>query len=73
MLKNMANEGALDRVIRVVLGIVLGVFAYAYQANITLVIILSILAAIMLVTAAIGFCPLYSLFGMRTCPLPGKK
>jgi hypothetical protein len=34
-------------------------------------VVLLVIAAIMLVTAAVGVCPLYSLFGVSTCPVDG--
>jgi hypothetical protein len=34
-----------------------------------LAIVLYALAGVMLATAAVGSCPLYTLFGLRTCPL----
>lgn len=62
------NEGMLDRAIRVVLGLVL--LAVAYTQQITW---LYVVAAVALVTGAVGFCGLYSLFGMSTCPVKKKK
>ncbi len=35
-----------------------------------LAIVLYVLAGVMLATSAVSFCPLYALFGFRTCPLP---
>ena len=32
-------------------------------------IILLVVAGVMAVTAAVGFCPLYALFGFSTCPV----
>lgn len=57
------NEGALDRVIRVVLGL----------AIISLVFIgpqtpWAWLGLVPLLTGVVGFCPAYALFGVRTCP-----
>lgn len=57
------NEGNVDRMIRVVLSIVLFFVAMAYQS-----FTLMIVALIPLVTAAIGFCPFYSLFNWSTRP-----
>lgn len=34
-----------------------------------LAIVLYALAVVMLVTSVVGTCPLYTLFGLRTCPL----
>ncbi len=36
-----------------------------------LAIVLYTLAAVMLATAVAGTCPLYRMFGLRSCPLPG--
>ena len=60
------NEGSWDRVIRVVVAIVLGALALGQHG--ALAWVLWILAAISLVTAATGFCAIYALFGLRTCP-----
>jgi len=60
------NESNLDRGLRAVAGLVLAIAAFAVGAGTTLGIILIVLAAILLVTAAVGFCPLYRLFGLRT-------
>ena len=35
-----------------------------------LAIVLYTLAAVMLATAVAGTCPLYRMFGLRSCPLP---
>lgn len=32
-------------------------------------IVLAVVAGVMLVTAAVGFCPLYRVFGLSTCPV----
>ena len=36
-------------------------------------IVLFVVAAVMLVTAAVGFCPLYRLFGISTCKVPASS
>ena len=61
-----SNESTLDRIIRVIVAIVAVAAAFAVGATSVLGIILFIVAAIMLVTAAVGFCPLYRLFGLST-------
>ncbi len=61
-----ANEGTVDRVIRVILGIVL---LYLWLGNVvtgTLGIILGIIGIILLVTGVIGFCALYKVLGIST-------
>ncbi len=61
------NEGNLDRILRVVIGaaLILGYFmngdgAYSW---------LYLLGIIPLVTGLIGSCPIYSILGLRTCPM----
>lgn len=65
MLKNVGNA---DRLLRIGLGIgliVIGLGAVGGTAGLAL----AGLAAIPLFTAAVGWCPLYSLFGVGTCPV----
>ncbi len=66
-----ANVGTIDRVIRFFIGITalilvfVGPFANAGWGweSVALVIV----GAIMILTSAIKFCPLYRIFGLRTC------
>ncbi|RKX33643.1 MAG: DUF2892 domain-containing protein [Verrucomicrobia bacterium] len=55
------NMGALDRIIRLVVGIAILVLGYTTQSWWGLV------GLIPLGTAAIGWCPAYLPFGMSTC------
>jgi mannose/fructose/N-acetylgalactosamine-specific phosphotransferase system component IID len=61
-----ANESGLDRVIRLAIAVAAVIGAFAAGAGSVLGIVLFVVAAIMLVTAAVGFCPLYRLFGLST-------
>lgn len=61
-----SNVSGVDRMIRVVIAIAAVVIAFAVGATSVVGIILFIVAAIMLLTAAVGFCPLYRLFGLST-------
>jgi hypothetical protein len=60
------NVGPIDRVVRVVLGI--GLVAVALGGSVAgpLLAAVWVVAAIALVTGAIGFCPLYFLLGIST-------
>lgn len=62
----MKNESTIDRLIRVVVAVVALVVALFVGTGTVLGIILLVVAAIMLVTALAGFCPLYRIFGLRT-------
>ncbi|MEO0139512.1 MAG: DUF2892 domain-containing protein [candidate division WOR-3 bacterium] len=61
------NVGTVDRVIRVIVGLLAfgGIF---FVSTIWLKVLLGIVGIVMLFTAATGFCALYTLFGISTCP-----
>lgn len=61
------NESTVDRIVRAVIAVIAGGGAIATHG--VLSIVLWVVAAIMAVTAAIDFCPLYRLFGMSICPV----
>ena len=62
------NVGGIERPIRVLVGILmLAIGAFANLPSIGTAIVL-VLGSIALVTGAIGYCPLWALFGMNTCP-----
>lgn len=68
-----ANVGSIDRAFRFVLGLVL--LALPFISGITLfasgpaTIISVIVGLVMIATSAMRFCPLYRIFGIRTCKL----
>lgn len=51
--------GLIDRVIRIVLALVVGVLILTGQLSGVAAIVLGILAVVFLLTSAIAFCPLY--------------
>lgn len=53
------NLGAMDRYLRVIVAMVIGIFWFTNVISGTTAIILGILAAILLITGFVGFCPLY--------------
>ena len=59
------NEGAVDRAIRGVVGVILLVVGVVLVKG-TIGIVLDALGAILLVTGIVGFCPLYALFHIST-------
>lgn len=62
------NVGGIERPIRIVVGILLiGIGAFAGLPAVGTGVALT-LGAVALVTGAIGYCPLWSLFGINTCP-----
>jgi hypothetical protein len=58
------NEGIIDRVIRVVLG--LGLLSLIFVGPQTMI---GLVGLIPLLTGIVGFCPLYRLVGLSTCPI----
>ena len=59
------NMGKMDRIIRAVLGIIVVVIAFLAVGGVAQ-IILWIVGAILILTSAIGFCPLYAPFRFST-------
>lgn len=61
------NEGATDRVLRAILGVVLLAVTLATGMEGAGKIVLMVVGGIALLTGAIGFCPLYRIVGLSTC------
>ncbi|PIP27734.1 MAG: hypothetical protein COX30_00315 [Candidatus Moranbacteria bacterium CG23_combo_of_CG06-09_8_20_14_all_39_10] len=59
------NESKIDRIIRIVLGLVFLLLAFRFTAD-GLSLAFYILGVIMLVTTITGFCALYKIFGIST-------
>ncbi|WP_298293701.1 DUF2892 domain-containing protein [Thiomonas sp.] len=58
------NEGTLDRALRIIIGLVL--------IGLTLAGVIGWwgwIGVVPLVAGAVGFCPLYAVLGIRTCPM----
>lgn len=68
------NVGGIERPIRIVVGIfLLGIGAFAGLPPVATAVVL-VLGTIALVTGAIGYCPLWMLLGINTCPVtPSQK
>ncbi len=58
--------GNLDRILRFVIAIVIAVLYYTNVISGTNAIILLVVSVAFIITSFIGFCPLYSPFGIRT-------
>lgn len=61
------NVGNNDKIVRLVIALLLGGLYFAEIVSGTLGIALLVIAAIMIITALSGFCPLYTLLGVNTC------
>jgi len=60
------NMGTLDRIVRTLLAVVVGVIYYLEIISGTVAIVLGVLAVVFLITSLIGTCPLYLPFGLST-------
>jgi hypothetical protein len=60
------NEGTIDRAVRVVAG--LGLLSLTMWGPET---VWGLVGVVPLATGILGFCPLYRLVGLRTCPVKG--
>ncbi|HEV8660089.1 MAG TPA: DUF2892 domain-containing protein [Thermoanaerobaculia bacterium] len=62
-----ANEGTIDRVVRIVLGLSLLAITVIGPKTYW-----GLLGAVPLVTGLAGTCPLYSVLGLNTCPVKNR-
>ena len=62
------NEGTIDRALRVIVGLVVLSLVFVGPQTPW-----AWLGLIPLVTGLVGYCPLYSVLGIRTCPISGVK
>lgn len=58
------NEGAIDRILRVLVG--LAILSLAFVGPKTP---WAYLGLVPLLTGAVGYCPLYTVLGLNTCPM----
>lgn len=66
MKKNMGNT---DRIIRVLVAAVIAILYINNTITGTLAYILLAVSGIFVLTSLVGSCPLYSLFGINSCPV----
>jgi hypothetical protein len=60
------NMGAVDKAIRIIIALVIGVLAYTNVISGILAIVLLVFAVVFVATSLISFCPLYWPFGINT-------
>ncbi|GGD15485.1 YgaP family membrane protein [Aureimonas glaciei] len=63
-----ANVGTTDRILRLLAGIALAVYAYTSLIG-TWAIVAYVVAAVLILTALVRFCPAYRLLGTSTCKI----
>ena len=62
------NEGGIDRVLRILAGLVL--IALAWTGTID---VWGWIGVVPLATGLIGWCPAYSIFGISSCPMKSRS
>lgn len=62
------NEGTVDRALRVIVGVALLVWFFMDQGTGALHYA-KLIGIVPIVTGLIGWCPLYSILGISTCPM----
>lgn len=63
------NVGNTDKIFRIIIALLFAGLYYIDVTSGTLGIVLMVLAVVFAVTSFISFCPLYTLFGLNTCPV----
>ena len=60
--------GFADRIIRVLIAAIIAVLYFTGVITGTIGTILLVLGGIFILTSLVSFCPIYTIFGFRTCP-----
>ncbi|MFC4257750.1 DUF2892 domain-containing protein [Marinobacter lacisalsi] len=63
----MKNEGKIDRTLRVLVGLVLLSLVFVGPQSLW-----GLIGLVPLLTGLVGFCPLYRVLGLNTCPLNNR-
>ncbi len=69
----MKNMGSIDRIVRIVVAVIIGVLFLTDIISGTLAIILLVLVGIFLLTSLVSTCPLYLPFGIKTFKTKSNK
>jgi hypothetical protein len=65
-----ANVGGIDRTLRVLVGLGVLSLLVVLEGNARW---FGLIGLVPLLTAALGYCPLYALLGISSCPLERKR
>lgn len=63
------NVGGIDKVLRIVVGLALLSLFFLLEGSARW---FGLVGAVLVVTAVAGFCPLYAVLGVNTCPAQRK-
>ncbi|GAB4492387.1 MAG: hypothetical protein OHK0019_14200 [Saprospiraceae bacterium] len=67
------NMGSTDKIIRIILAVLFAVLFFTKVVTGVLGFVLLALGAIFVLTSLVGYCPIYALVGLSTCPVSEKK
>lgn len=67
------NMGTTDKTVRVIIAVIIAILYFSNVLTGVLGVVLLVLAGVFVLTSLISFCPLYTLFGLTTCPTDEKK
>lgn len=67
------NMGTIDRIIRILFAVVVGILYFNDTISGLTAIILGIFSVVFLATSFIGFCPLYRIFNISTGTAQSKE
>jgi len=67
------NISSLDKGIRITLAIIFAALYFTGTLQGTIGIVLLILGGIFVLTSLLGTCPIYSVLGISTCPIPEQE
>jgi hypothetical protein len=59
--------GNADRIVRLLLAAAIAILYFANILTGTVGIVLLVLAGVLVLTALVGFCPIYAILGINTC------
>lgn len=62
------NMGTADKIIRIIIAAIIITLYFTEMITGIVAIVLLVLSGIFILTSFISFCPLYTLFGIKTCP-----
>ena len=61
------NMGTTDRIVRILIAAIVATLYLTHTITGTLGIVLLVLAGVFVLTSLVSFCPLYTIFGIKTC------
>lgn len=67
------NMGAVDKLVRLVVALLLILSYFQELVSGVLGVVFLVVAGIFILTSLVSVCPIYSIFGISSCPVKEKK